>query len=36
MSIILSKTLQNYPVDGVDAFNIYEVNIKRFFGKIIS
>ena len=27
MSIILSKTLQNYPVDGVDAFNIYEVNI---------
>ena len=27
MSIILSKTLQSYPVDGVDAFNVYEVNI---------
>lgn len=27
MSIILSKTLQNYPVDGVDAFHIYEVNV---------
>jgi len=27
MSIILSKTLQNYPVDGVNNYNIYEVNI---------
>jgi len=26
MSIILSKTLENYPVDDVDAFRIYELN----------
>ena len=30
MSIILSKTLQSYPVSGVNNFNVYELNRTKF------